>query len=305
MSALPGTSSSWLRTPPEGKRKNFYQNVVFGLTILATIVVLTPIVIVAGYVVREGLSAITLEFLTEGPRRDGAEGGIWPVIVLTGYTLILVVVMAVPFGVGSAVFLSEYARPGRLLRLINLTIINLAGVPSIVYGLFGAAFFLDILGGEKSLWVVSATLALQALAIIITSARESLLSVTRGIREGSLALGVSKLRTTFFITLPQALPGIITGVLLAISRAAGETAAVIVVGAILAKNVSLNPSAVINERAQVLSFELYGRITEGIGYPEERKWGIALVLLTVVLIFNLSALFLRWRISQLGSVRRN
>ena len=103
MSALPGTSSSWLRTPPEGKRKNFYQNVVFGLTILATIVVLTPIVIVAGYVVREGLSAITLEFLTEGPRRDGAEGGIWPVIVLTGYTLILVVVMAVPFGVGPVV----------------------------------------------------------------------------------------------------------------------------------------------------------------------------------------------------------
>lgn len=161
------------------------------------------------------------------------------------------------------------------------------------------------MGAEKSLWVVSATLALQALAIIITSSRESLLAVSRGIREGSLALGVSRLRTTVFITLPQALPGIITGVLLAISRAAGETAPVIVVGAIIAKNVSLSPAAVVNERAQALSFELYGRIIEGIGYPEERKWGIALVLLTLVLIFNVAALILRWRISQLGSVRRN
>lgn len=298
-------ASSWVRTPPEGRRKDLYQRIVFALTLVATLIVLAPIVIVSAYVLREGASAITWEFLTEPPRRDGAEGGIWPVIVLTAYSLLLVVLMAVPLGVGAAVFLSEYARPGRLLRLINLTIINLAGVPSIVYGLFGAAFFLDILGGQKSLWVVSATLALQALAIIITSARESLLAVSRGVREGSLALGVSRLRTTFFITLPQALPGIITGVLLAISRAAGETAPVIVVGAIMAKNVNLSPAAVINERAQVLSFELYGRIIEGIGYPEDRKWGIALVLLAVVLLFNLSALFLRWRISRLGSVRRN
>ncbi len=298
-------TDSWLQTTPEGRRKNLVQNLVFAMTIVATIIVLTPIVIVTGYVLREGFSAITPEFLFEGPRRDGAEGGILPVIVLTGYTLILVVILAVPFGVGSAVFLSEYARPGKLLRFINLTIINLAGVPSIVYGLFGAAFFLDLLGGSKSLWVVSATLALQALAIIITSSRESLIAVSRGIREGSLALGVSRLRTTTFITLPQALPGIITGVLLAISRAAGETAPVIVVGAIIAKNVNLSPTAVINERAQALSFELYGRIVEGIGYPEERKWGIALVLLTLVLMFNVAALILRWRISQLGSVRRN
>lgn len=304
MSASPN-SSTWLQTTPEGRRKAILQTAVFGLTLLATIIVLTPIVIVGGYVLREGFSAITPSFLLDGPIRDGREGGIFPVIVLTGYTLILVVVMAVPFGVGSAVFLAEYARPGRLLRFINLTIINLAGVPSIVYGLFGAAFFLDLLGGSKSLWVVSATLALQALAIIITSSREALLSVTRGIRDGSLALGVSKLRTTFFITLPQALPGIITGVLLAISRAAGETAPVIVVGAIIAKNVDLSPAAVVNQRAQALSFELYGRIIEGIGYPDERKWGIALVLLTIVLIFNISALFLRWRIASFGSVRRN
>ncbi len=299
--AVPGM----LASTPDQRRKALIQKVVFGLTLVATVIVVVPIVVVMWYVLRNGLSAITPEFLFQGPIRDGREGGIFPVIVLTGYTMVLVVLMAVPFGVGSAIFLSEYARPGRLLRFINLTIINLAGVPSIVYGLFGAAFFFDVLGAQKSLWVVSATLALQALAIVITSSRESLLSVTQGIREGSLALGVSKLRTTFFITLPQALPGIITGVLLAISRAAGETAPVIVVGAIIAKNVNLAPTAVLNERAQALSFELYGRIVQGIGYPEERKWGIALVLLAIVLLFNVSALLLRWRIQSLGSVRRN
>src|SRR5690606_4434625 len=170
--------------------------------ILATIIVLVPVVIVAVYVIQRGYSAITWEFLLEGPIRDGREGGIFPVIVLTAYTLVLVVLISVPLGVGSAVFLSEYARPGRLLRIINLTIINLAGVPSIVYGLFGAALFFDVLGAGKSLWVVAATLSLQALAIVITSSRESLLAVSRGVREGSLALGVSRLRTTTFITLP-------------------------------------------------------------------------------------------------------
>lgn len=297
--------SHLLASTPAQRRKTLFQNVVFALTILATIIVCLPVIIVTVYVLREGIGAISWEFLTAQPRRDGSEGGFWPVIVLTVYSLVLVILMAVPIGVASAVYLSEYARPGLLTRLINLTIVNLAGVPSIVYGLFGAALFLDIMGAPKSLWVVSATLAMQALAIIITSSRESLAAVPRGIREGSLALGVSKLRTTLFITLPQALPGVITGVLLAISRAAGETAPVIVVGAILAKRVELSPSAVINERAQVLSFEIYGRITEGIGFPEERKWGLALVLLTFVLVFNLSALLLRYRIQSMGSARRN
>ncbi len=112
------------------------------------------------------------------------------------YSLILVTLFAVPTGVLCAIYLDEYARQGRLLRMINLTIINLAGVPSIVYGLFGAAFFFDVINTDKALWVASATLAMQALAIIITSSRESLAAVPQGLREGSLAVGVSKLRTT-------------------------------------------------------------------------------------------------------------
>jgi phosphate transport system permease protein len=287
------------------RRLRWLQGGFFSLTVLTTIIVCVPVIIVGYYVVSHGADAISWEFLTSGPERGGREGGIFPVIVLTMYALILVMLFAVPLGVLCAIYLAEYARPGRLLRTINLTIINLAGVPSIVYGLFGAAFFFDILETEKALWVASATLAMQALAIIITSSRESLSAVPRGIREGSLALGVSKLRTTFSIVVPQALPGIITGTLLAVSRAAGETAPILVVGAIANSEVPLGPDSVVNERAQMLSYELWFRITEGLGTAEERKWAIALVLLGIVLIFNLSALLLRYRIQSSGVGRRN
>jgi phosphate transport system permease protein len=281
------------------------QSGFFSVTLLATIIVVIPVFIVLAYVISHGADALSWNFIFGGPERGGREGGIWPVIVLTMYALILVMIFAVPTGVLCAIYLSEYARAGRLLRLVNLTIINLAGVPSIVYGLFGAAFFFDVLNTQKALWVASATLAMQALAIIITSSREALFAVPRGLREGSLAIGVSKLRTTFFIVLPQALPGIVTGTLLAISRAAGETAPILVVGAIASKSVPLNPTSVIHERAQMLSYELYFRITEGLGTAEERKWAIGLVLLTIVLVFNVSALLLRMKIQGMGSARRN
>lgn len=280
------------------RRKRLLQKLVFGSTILATIVISLPVVIVLYYVVTHGASAITPEFLFSGPQRAGREGGFWPVIVLTMYALVIAAALAVPTGVACAIYLAEYARAGLLLRVVNLTIVNLAGVPSIVYGLFGAALFFDVAHVNKALWVASATLAIQALAIVITSAREALLAVPAGIREGSLALGVSKLRTTLFVTLPQAFPGILTGVLLAISRAAGETAPILVVGAILATKTSLNPINAFQGRAQMLSFELYGRVTEGLGFEENRKWGIALVLLAIVLVFNISALVLRYRIQS-------
>jgi phosphate transport system permease protein len=292
---------------PRGRDRwlNGLGRVFFSLTFLAMVVVCVPVAIVMAYVVSQGAGAITWEFLFTGPERGGREGGFFPVIVLTMYALVLVMIFAVPTGVLCAVYLAEYARPGRLLRIVNLTIINLAGVPSIVYGLFGAALFFDVIGTGKLLWVAAATLAMQALAIIITASRESLVAIPRGIREGSLALGVSKLRTTFHIVLPQAFPGIITGSLLAISRAAGETAPILVVGAIAATDVSLAPTAVFEERAQMLSFELWFRITQGLGFADERKWGLAIVLLAIVLFFNLAALLLRYRIQSAAAPTRS
>jgi len=287
------------------QRLDWLQKFVFSLTFLATVVVCVPVAVVSVYVISHGASAISWEFLFSGPARAGREGGFFPVIVLTMYALLLVMLFAVPVGVLCSIYLAEYARPGRLLRLINLTIINLAGVPSIVYGLFGAALFFDVIHTKQALWVASATLAMQALAIIITSSREALLSITPGIREGSLALGVSKLRTTFFIALPEAFPGIITGSLLAVSRAAGETAPILIVGAIAATNVPLSPAAIVNDRPQMLSYELYYRITEGLGLADERKWGLALVLLGIVLVLNISALLLRIKIHSKGFEKRN
>ncbi len=286
------------------RRLQWAQRGVFSLALLTTVVVCVPVLIVTAYVLSQGASVISLEFLFSGPVRAGRQGGFFPVIVLTMYALLLVMAFAVPLGVLCAVYLAEYARPGRLLRLINLTIVNLAGVPSIVYGLFGASLFYDVIHTKQALWVASATLAMQALAIIITSSREALVAVPRGIREGSLALGVSRLHTTVFIVLPQAFPGIITGSLLAISRAAGETAPILVVGAIAATEVSLGPGAVVSDRPQMLSYELYYRITEGLGMPDERKWGLAVVLLAIVLVFNVSALLLRLKIQASGVQRR-
>lgn len=286
------------------RRLQVAQRGVFGLALLTTVVVCVPVVIVTAYVLSQGASVISWEFLFSGPERAGRQGGFFPVIVLTMYALLLVMAFAVPLGVLCAVYLAEYARPGRLLRLINLTIVNLAGVPSIVYGLFGASLFYDVIHTKQALWVASATLAMQALAIIITSSREALIAVPRGIREGSLALGVSRLHTTIFIVLPQAFPGIITGSLLAISRAAGETAPILVVGAIAATEVSLGPGAAVSDRPQMLSYELYYRITEGLGMPDERKWGLAVVLLAVVLILNVSALLLRLKIQSSGGQKK-
>ena len=286
------------------RRLQVAQRGVFGLALLTTVVVCVPVVIVTAYVLSQGASVISWEFLFSGPERAGRQGGFFPVIVLTMYALLLVMAFAVPLGVLCAVYLAEYARPGRLLRLINLTIVNLAGVPSIVYGLFGASLFYDVIHTKQALWVASATLAMQALAIIITSSREALIAVPRGIREGSLALGVSRLHTTVFIVLPQAFPGIITGSLLAISRAAGETAPILVVGAIAATEVSLGPGAAVSDRPQMLSYELYYRITEGLGMPDERKWGLAVVLLAVVLILNVSALLLRLKIQSSGGQKK-
>lgn len=297
-------SSIAFAAKPRDRWLDFLEKGFFGLALLMTAIVCVPVVIVTAYVLNQGLGAITWDFLFTGPELGGREGGFFPVIVLTMYALLLVIVFAVPVGLMCAIYLAEYARPGRLLRLVNLTIINLAGVPSIVYGLFGAAFFFDVIGTKKVLWVASATLAMQALAIIITSSRESLNAVPRGIRDGSLALGVSRLRTTVFVVLPQAVAGMITGTLLAVSRAAGETAPILIVGAIAATNVQLGPGAMLHERAQMLSFELYFRITEGLGFSDERKWGLAVVLLGIVLFFNVTALLLRYRIQASALERR-
>jgi phosphate transport system permease protein len=192
----------------------------------------------------------------------------------------------------AAIYLTEYAKQTRLVRIINLAIINLAGVPSIVYGLFGLGFFVLTMRFGMSLLSASLTLGCQALAMMIASSREALLTVPREYREASLALGSTKLQTIRHVSLPEAMPGIITGAVLAMSRAAGETAPILTVGAaFFLPTLPHSPF----DQFMALAYHLYTVAAHVPGVPKATVWGVALVLLVFVLAFDLGAVVIRSR----------
>lgn len=272
--------------------KRISQRITLGLLTLATIVAVIPVLFIIAYAVTNGASAISWEFLTQGPSQSGKAGGILPAIVGTFYLMLGTLFFALPIGVLAAVYLAEYARPNWLTRLINLAIVNLAGVPSIVYGLFGLGLFVLALDFGMSLLAASLTLACQALAMTITTSREAILAVPREYREGSLAIGATQWQTVRHVVLPQALPGIITGAVLAISRAAGETAPILVVGAaFLLPGLPRSPF----DQFMALPYHLYTLASHVPGMPRSTIWGVALVLLIAVLAFDVLAAVIRLR----------
>ena len=186
-----------------------------------------PIFLILGYIIYKGVPAISWEFLTEVPKRGMRAGGIFPAIVGTIYLTLGTIAVSVPFGIFTGVYLVEYAKDNVLTRLINLTIINLAGIPSIIYGLFGMALFVIYFKLGVSILSGSLTLGIMCLPVIITATREALLAVPNSLREASLALGATKWETISKVVIPAAVPGISTGVILSISRAAGETAPIL------------------------------------------------------------------------------
>lgn len=200
--------------------EKIFENVIKAVGIISIL----PVFLIIGYIIYKGLPAISWEFLTEMPKNGMREGGIFPAIIGTIYLTIGTIVVSVPFGIFTGIYLVEYAKDNLLTRIINLTIINLAGIPSIIYGLFGMALFVIFLGFDVSIVSGSLTLGIMCLPVIITSTRESLLAIPNHLREASLALGATKWETITKVVLPAALPGILTGVILSISRAAGETA---------------------------------------------------------------------------------
>ena len=202
------------------KKEKIVENLIKIVGILSII----PVFIILGYIVFKGISAISWDFLTKMPEDGMRAGGIFPAIVGTIWLTIGTILISVPFGVLTGIYLVEYAKDNWLTRIINLTIINLAGIPSIIYGLFGMALFVIFLKFDVSILSGSLTLGIMCLPVIITSTRESLLAIPNHLREASLALGATKWETITKVILPAALPGILTGVILSISRAAGETA---------------------------------------------------------------------------------
>lgn len=278
-----------------GISRQFSQRAAFGLLILATTIVVVPILFIILYIVLSGAGTINWEFLTQPPSQAGKAGGIFPAIVGTFYLMLGALLFALPVGVLAGIYLTEYARENWLTRLINMAILNLAGVPSIVYGLFGLGVFVLALHFGMSLLAASLTLACQALALTITTSREAILAVPKEYREGSLAIGTTKWQTIRHVVLPQALPGIITGAILAMSRAAGETAPILVVGAaFLLPGLPQSPF----DQFMALPYHLYTAAAHVPGMPKSTIWGVALVLLVVVLSFNFLATIIRLRVRQ-------
>ncbi|MCM0755770.1 phosphate ABC transporter permease PstA [Desulfovibrio aminophilus] len=278
-------------------RRKALQTGVFWVFRAAVLVNALALAVILGFLLFNGVSAISWEFLTEAPRNSMTEGGIFPCILGTFLLSFGSMVVALPLGVASAIYLHEYARPGRLLRLIRLGISNLAGVPSVVFGLFGLAFFVTVLHLGVSIAAGALTLGALTLPVVIGTTEEALRSVPQTYREASLGLGATKWQTISKVVLPAALPGILTGSILGISRAAGETAAIMFTAAVFFT--PLMPTSVLDD-VMALPYHIYVLATAGTEIEKTRhlQYGTALVLIALVLGMNLIAIFIRARLQR-------
>lgn len=266
------------------------QAIAFALLRAAGFVVVMPVLLVLYLLASRGWRALSWSFLTTMPSNGMREGGILSPIVGTLYLVACTIAIALPLGLLSAIYLSEYARPGPFTRLIRLAIVNLAGVPSIVYGLFGYGIFVLLLGFGASILAGSLTLALLILPVIIVAVEEALSAVPQSFREASLALGATKWRTIRRVVLPNALPGITTGAILGIGRAAGETAPILFT--VAAFYMPHLPRTIL-DKAMALPYHLFIISTQVPNAPLGVQWGTALTLLLIVLGMNLIAALIR------------
>ncbi|SMP61245.1 phosphate ABC transporter permease PstA [Anoxynatronum buryatiense] len=273
-------------------KKEQREKLVFSLLTLTAALVVIPTLLMIGYIIFRGIGTISWEFLSAMPRKGMREGGIFPAIVGTVSLVLGTMIVALPLGVGSAIYLTEYAKQGFLTRTIRLAILNLAGVPSVVYGLFGLGLFVLFLGFGSSILAGALTLACLVLPVVITASEEALKSVDFSYRQASLALGATKWQTIRHVVLPHAAPGIVTGAILAIGRAAGETAPILLT--VAAFFLPRLPQSIFDQ-VMALPYHLYIISTQVPGMPESIKYGTALVLLGIVSIFFAIATAIRIR----------
>ena len=275
-------------------RKNINERIGFFILRLATFIVLIILGIILYDIFSQGLGVISWEFLTQPPRRGMTEGGIWPAIAGTIYVSLITIIFSVPLGMFAAIYLSEYARKGRLNRVIRIAIRNLSGVPSIVYGLFGVVIFVEMLNLGTSLISASLTLAILTLPWTITASEEALKAVPQAYREGSLALGATRWEAIRTNVLPYAIPGMLTGTILGLARAAGETAHILFTGA--AFFLPHLPHSLFDQ-FMALPYHLYVLATQHPAIDQVRPiaYGTALVLIVLVLAMNGLAVMIRYR----------
>jgi phosphate transport system permease protein len=280
------------KSSSQGANRQTVQRLGFSvLTLLATLTVL-PILLVVIYILVQGLPAITPEFIVGFPKDGMRAGGILPAIVGTFYLTLGTAVFSVPLGIGAAIYLSEYAGENRWTRLIRLAIINLSGIPSVVYGLFGLGLFVIFLHFGTSILAGSLTLSIMTLPVIISTAEEALRAVPQAFRVVSISLGATRWQTIQRIVLPQSLPGILTGIILGLERAAGETAPILfTVAAFFLPRLPNSPF----DATMALPYHLFVISTQVPGMPIKIQYGTALVLLVFVLSMNVLATVIRSR----------
>lgn len=266
------------------------QKIGFAATATISAVVIVPILLVILFIVVNGIQAISWEFLTQPPHDGMTAGGIMPAILGTIILTVLAAIFVMPIGIGSAIYLAEYAGENWLTRTIHLAIVNLAGIPSIVYGLFGLGAFVLFFRFGTSIIAGALTLALMTLPIIISTSEEAILSVPGEFRVVSHSLGATKWQTVRYQVLPNAMPGIITGVILGLARVAGETAPILFT--VAAFYLSELPKSIFDQ-TMALPYHLYVISTQVPGMPLEIQYGTALVLLLFVLFFTLIAAVMR------------
>jgi len=298
------TESVEMPEPAEGKpgqtrmrRRLLSQMAMFGLFRTAVLINGLALATVVGFLVFNGWSAINWTFLTQVPMDSMTKGGILPCIIGTFLLSLGAMAVAFPWGIASAIYLHEYARPGRSLRIIRLGINNLAGVPSVVFGLFGLAFFVTWMNLGVSLVAGALTLGALILPVIIGTAEEALRSVPSTYREASLALGATKWQTIYRVVLPAAFPGMLTGSILGISRAAGETAAIMFTAAVFFT--PRMPSSLMDP-VMALPYHIYVLATAGTEIEATRplQYGTALVLIALVFGMNVIAIIYRARLQR-------
>ena len=268
------------------------QNIAFFFLFLVTLLIVVPVGLIIVIIIQKGLPAINWQFLIDMPRQGMRAGGIFPAIIGTIYLVTGAIIFALPIGLLAAIYLSEYSKDNLLTRLIKLAIVNLAGVPSVVYGLFGLALFVVFFKFGASILSGSLTLGIMILPVIITTSREALESVPYSFREVSLSLGASKWQTIRHIVLPNAVPGILTGTILGLGRAAGETAPILFT--VAAFYLPRLPNSIFDQ-VMALPYHLYVISTQVPNVDEKIRYGTAFVLLALVLFMNLIAIIIRYK----------
>lgn len=260
------------------------------LFFMMTVLLIVPVVVILAVLIQKGAPVLSWEFLTTAPRNGMVEGGIMPAFVGTIWIVSVALIASVPLGIAAAIYLSEYAPDNWLTRVINLAIINLAGVPSIVHALFGLGAFVTFARFGTSILAASLTLAVMTLPIVIVSTRESLQAVPHAFREACWNMGATRWQTIRRIVLPNSISGILTGVILEVSRTAGETAPIMFTGA--AFFLPFLPQSVFDQ-TMAMSLHLFVISTQVPGVDEALPYGVALVLISMVLVMNATSVAFR------------